>query len=378
MKYYLNNAATSYPKAPGVAEAVADCLMNIPGSANRGGLDEVDVFEQVRIELASLLGISNPNQIALCSNATHALNLAIFGFPFEQGDIVVTTVAEHNSVLRPLFQLEKKGTIKTVFVPTDEMGQIDTEEWEYAVNKYHPKLVVFTHASNVTGAINDAMVLTHIAKAAGAKVILDASQSLGITKVEAEKWGIDMVAFTGHKYLLGPQGTGGLYVSESISLSPYVVGGTGVFSDEDEMPKEMPMHLEAGTPNEPAFAGLHKALLWSKEHPIETKKINELCLYLKVELVRIGACVIMPSGRCTPVISFVIADHTATEIGDILTDNYNILCRWGLHCAPKIHAYLKCEKNGTLRISLSRFTTKKEVDEVIKAMEEIIYGLSGV
>lgn len=367
---YLNNAATSWPKPSAVAEAVSQALYARPGSMHRGGLTSYDVFEDVRYHLAPLLGVSNPGQIALGPNATWGLNLAIFGFPFAPGDTVVTTRAEHNSVLRPLYALEQRGSIRVVYIDTDETGRVPLSRWQEAMNAFHPRLAVFNHASNVTGAVCDAAAMTEASKKVHARVLIDASQTLGLFPLDAEKIGADMAAFTGHKYLLGPQGTGGLWVKEDLTLNPLLNGGTGIKSDMDTMPEEMPLHLEAGTGNEPSFHGLLAALRWSEEHPMEENELQGKLHILRQGLLRAGARVIVPDGPCTPVVSFTIPQETAADTGYILEESYGVLCRTGLHCAPKIFSCLSVPE--TVRFSLSRFTIREEIEYVISAVEDII------
>lgn len=367
---YMNNAATSWPKPDSVARSVSKAIQNPPGSMHRGGLETFDVFSEVRKHLAVLLGISCPEQIALGANATWGLNLALFGFPFEAGDVVVTTKAEHNSVLRPLYELTKQKGIKVICLDTDETGRVPLSLWEETIRQTNPKLAVFVHGSNVTGAVCDAAAMTAAAKANGAKVLIDASQTLGFLPLKAESWGADMVAFTGHKYLLGPQGTGGLMVSKDITLHPHLTGGTGIHSDSDTMPDDMPLHLEAGTGNEPSYHGLLAALQWQSEHPLcledETRKLN----FLKSGLEKAGAKVICPDGLCTPVISFSLPGEKASDVGFILQQSYDIICRTGIHCAPRIFSCLPFDES--IRLSLSRFTTMVEISTVISAVEDII------
>lgn len=366
---YMNNAATSWPKPKCVAAAVGQALRQRPGSANRGGIDDFNVFQEVRKALATLMGITQPEQLALGANSTWGLNLAIQGFSLAPGSVVVTSTAEHNSVLRPLYKLYEAGRIQIVFVAADSYGRIDPLAWQNTCQAYKPALCVFTHASNVTGAVNDAARLTAIAKDCGAVVLLDASQSLGVIPVRAEEWGIDMVAFTGHKYLLGPQGTGGLYVRPELLIEPLLWGGTGIRSDMETMPLEMPIHLEAGTGNEPSYHGLLAALEWAEEHPLNGPKLDMRMEILKHGLADAGADVISPPGPCTPVVSFNIEGKGADEVGYILGESFDIICRSGLHCAPKLFANLGCP--ATVRLSLSRFTTEEEIDEVINAVKEI-------
>ena len=365
-KIYLNNAATSWPKPDCVAGAMAEALENLPGDAGRGGIRDFHIFDQVRKELADLMGIGCPERIALGSNSTWGLNQAVFGFPLEPGDKVLTTKAEHNAVLRPLYRLEKQG-IQVIYLDVDETGRMEPEMWKKALEKYRPRLCALIHASNVTGAVNDAETLTAMAKAAGAAMLLDISQSLGWIPVKLEKWGVDMAAFTGHKYLLGPQGTGGLYVRQGLTLRPYVLGGTGVKSDLREMPEEMPLHLEAGTGNEPSYHGLLAALQWAEENPLDREKTEEILRYLKKGLRDLGCRVIQPEPPVTPVLSFTIPGWHPGEAGDILSGSYDIICRTGLHCSPRIMENLETPE-GTIRLSLSRFTEKADADRVLEAV----------
>ena len=365
-KIYLNNAATSWPKPDCVAGAMAEALENLPGDAGRGGIRDFHIFDQVRKELADLMGIGCPERIALGSNSTWGLNQAVFGFPLEPGDKVLTTKAEHNAVLRPLYRLEKQG-IQVIYLDVDETGRMEPEMWKKALEKYRPRLCALIHASNVTGAVNDAETLTAMAKAAGAAMLLDISQSLGWIPAKLEKWGVDMAAFTGHKYLLGPQGTGGLYVRQGLTLRPYVLGGTGVKSDLREMPEEMPLHLEAGTGNEPSYHGLLAALQWAAENPLKKEKTEEILEYLKEGLETLGCRVIRPKPPVTPVVSFTVPGWHPGEAGDILSGSYDIICRTGLHCSPRIMENLETPE-GTIRLSLSRFTEKADADRVLEAV----------
>jgi cysteine desulfurase/selenocysteine lyase len=367
---YMNNAATGFPKPDCVAEAAAKALRSPPGSMHRGGLETFDVFSSVREYLAPMLGVTNPSRIALGANATWGLNLALFGFPFASEDVVVTTKAEHNSVLRPLYDLTLQKGIKVIYLDTDDTGRVPPDRWEKAVRDYQPRLVVFTHASNVTGAVHDAASMTAIAKKQGAAVLIDAAQTLGWLPLYAEDWGADMVAFTGHKYLLGPQGTGGLWVRDTLCLSPHLTGGTGIHSDSDLMPADMPLHLEAGTGNEPSFHGLLAALRWQKEHPLYLSEQEEKLHYLRLGLQKAGAEVLCPKAPNTPVISFFIPGESPADVGFILQESYDIICRTGIHCAPRIFSCLPWDES--VRLSLSRFTTKDELDAVISAVKDII------
>ena len=366
---YMNNAATSFPKPECVGKAMAETILREPGDGYRGGSDTVCIFDSVRRELTPILGVSEPRQIALGPNATWGLNLGIFGFPLLPGDCVVSTKAEHNSVLRPLHQLSQRG-IRVVLLDTDPTGRIDPDLWAQAMETCRPRLAVFTHASNVTGAVNDAAALTSAAKAFGACVMIDAAQTLGFSSLQAEAWGADMVAFTGHKYLLGPQGTGGLWIRPGLDLQPYLVGGTGIQSDLDAMPEAMPLHLEAGTGNEPSFSGLLAALQWQKEHPADRQAILRKAHNLAEGLRLLGAQVIEPNGERTPVISFQLPGISTEETGYLLRESCQIVCRTGLHCAPRIFSCLGMKQS--VRLSLSRFNTDAEIEEVLQAVEAIL------
>jgi selenocysteine lyase/cysteine desulfurase len=374
---YLNNAATSWPKPSEVAVATARAIERLPGAANRGGIEDFDVMDAVRARLAALMGVKDRSRIGLGANATWGLNLAIFGLKLGAGDHVVTTKAEHNSVLRPLRALDQRG-VRIHYVETDMTGAVSLDSWRATLEKYKPRLAVFTHASNVTGAVNDVASLTSAAHEHDATVLLDLAQTLGWHEVALERGKVDLAAFTGHKYLLGPQGTGGLYVRRGLELEPHLVGGTGIRSDLDIMPDEMPLHLEAGTSNEPAAFGLLAALDWAAENPVSACRatvFSELD-YLRQELMKLGARVINSSASdlfCTPVVSFTFDDVSAHDIGEALLDSYDIIVRTGLHCSPRIFECLGVDPLvGTVRVSLSRFTTHAELETFVEALRDIV------
>jgi len=246
------------------------------------------------------------------------------------------------------------------------------EEYRRILGQDMPRVVAVNHASNVTGAVQPVKELFGLAKECGAITLLDASQSLGLVNVNVQDLQADMVAFTGHKYLLGPVGTGGLYVCPDVQLDPVLIGGTGERSDLKDMPPEMPLRLEPGTPNLPAFAGLAHALRWQREDPADRERLGGLCTRLEQGLQTVGARVITVSGERTPVVSFTVPGWDVEEVGYILQKEFGILCRCGLHCAPLIHPYLGTAPRGTVRFSLSRFTTLDEVECVINAIGRLI------
>lgn len=369
---YINNAATSFPKAPGMGKEVAVFLDKIPRHPGRSGAPDEDILWHCRKELAELIKASDPLQMVLCKNATEALNIAIFGIGLKRGDVVITSAAEHNSVLRPLYLLEKKGIIKMLIIPCDIQGRVIYSQWVEAIDKLSPRLVILNHASNVTGAVNPAATLLQYARAKGCLTLLDASQTLGLVDIDVSHLPVDILAFTGHKYLLGPPGTGGLYVKKGIEIEPAFVGGTGIRSDLKEMPPEMPGKLEPGTPNMPMFAGLLYSLKWQKANPAPLKKMQTLTQTLEQGLIEKGARVTRAGNRRTPIVSFCLPGWDIKEIGYILEKSFNIICRTGLHCAPLIHQYIGTAPEGSIRFSLSRFTTEEEVDYILAVIENLV------
>lgn len=366
---YMNNAATSWPKPPCVAEAMAKSVTEPPGAMHRGGIEHFDVFDEVRKKLAALMGLENPKRIALGPNASWGLNLGIQGFPLKEGDCVLTSISEHNSVLRPLYALRDRRGVELHFATSDENGRIEPESWEELTKKFRPSLSVMTQASNVTGAVSSTKTLAEISRSHGSAVFVDASQSLGLLDVRPEEISADMMAFTGHKYLLGPQGTGGLWVRDGLELSPLLLGGTGIMSELESMPHDMPLRLEAGTGNEPSFHGLLAALTWREENPLDFEALRALLGYMTEGLMELGCRVIAPFGEKTPVLSFNVPGESPEDVGFILEESYDIILRQGLHCAPLIFKALG--EKQSLRVSLSRFTTKHDVDTLLEGISDI-------
>lgn len=370
-RIYLNNAATSWPKAPGLAEVMASSIAAIPGHPGRSGLDIPDPERHCREQLARLFQVADPDRLILAANATHALNMALHGLGLGQGDLVLTSMAEHNAVLRPLHYLEKHCGIRIATIPVDDSGRIRPDAWARALFENRPKLAVMNHASNVTGAINDLPTLAGLAHDAGAIVLVDASQTAGLVDLAPQAWGVDMLAFTGHKYLLGPLGTGGLYLGPNVSLEPVLTGGTGVLGELREMPEEMPFRYEVGTPNSTAFAGLAHAIEWSSANPPDRDGLERRLERLAEGLASAGARLVPWNGSHTPVISFVLPDIPVEDVGEMLELSFGIVCRIGLHCAPLVHQAIGTAGEGTVRLSLSRFTTDDEVEQAIAAIRSI-------
>lgn len=369
---YLNNAATSFPKTPMMGREVASFLERIPRHPGRSGAADEDILSLCRKELAGLINAKDPEQIVLARNATEALNIAIQGVGLKKGDIVVTSAMEHNSVLRPLYHLEKKGLIEIRIIPCDVQGRVIVEKWLETIDRLSPRLVILNHASNVTGAVNNAGKLLNYAMEMGCITLLDTAQTMGLLEIDVTEIGADIVVFTGHKYLLGPTGTGGMYIRKGIEIEPVFVGGTGIRSDLKGMPPEMPGRLEPGTPAIPLFAGLLYSLQWQKKYPVPLKKVEALTKKLEQGLLEQGVRVIKVEKERTPIVTFNLPGWDLKEAGYILEKSFNIHCRIGLHCAPLIHNFIGTAPGGSIRFSLSRFTTEEEAAYTLKVIEELM------
>lgn len=370
---YLNNAATSWPKAPGVAEAVRQALETPAVEPGRGGARGPDPVRVCREGLARLLGVPDPARIVFTASATASLNAALEGLRLAPGSLVVTTAAEHNSVLRPLERLRRKCGVTVEIVPLTPDGELDEEMLDRVVER-GPRLVAITHASNVTGRVYPVARWFAKARAAGALTLLDASQSLGYAGVRPLQLGADLVAFTGHKGLLGPAGTGGLWVSPGLELGHWMVGGTGTRSDLVSHPEEMPARMEAGTPNLPGLAGLAAAVGWLERHGegwrAGARRMEEA---LRGELGALRGVRILGGGgpERAAALSFRIAGWSVEEAGHALEASFGVACRAGLHCAPLIHRWIGSAPEGTIRFSVSGFTTPEDVRAAAAAVREL-------
>jgi selenocysteine lyase/cysteine desulfurase len=369
---YLNNAATSFPKAPGLGEEVRAWIEAVPYHFGRSGSPAIDPLQACREHLARLLGISDSSRLVLTKGATESLNIAIHGLSLD-GQTVLTTAAEHNSVLRPLYLLKKKGKINLCLVPCDAQGRVRRKEWRRQVQERHPALAVLTHASNVTGAVHPVNELFAEVHESGGLTLLDASQTVGLLPIDLKRLGADLMAFSGHKYLLGPAGTGGLYVRPGIELTPLFVGGTGVRSELPDMPPEMPARLEPGTPAVALFAGLTWSLKWQEQNPAALSAMGDLLGQLESGLLGAGARVFRVDGERTPVISFTLPLWDTADVGSILEGSFGIICRSGLHCAPLIHEWLGALPGGTIRLSLSRFTVADDIAKTLDALRRLLH-----
>lgn len=373
---YLDNAATTLKKPPGTAQAMVSALSS-QGNPGRGVNDaSLDASRSVfatRELLADFLGAGHPHQIAFTANSTEALNIAIKGF-LRPGDHVITTQAEHNSVLRPLYQMKRTG-IQVTIIRCDRKGRLDYEALKAAFTR-KTRAVVCTQASNVTGNVFDIRRIAEMAHQRGSILIADGSQTAGTLPVNIEKDGIDIFCFTGHKGLMGPQGTGGLYVRDGIFLDPLLSGGTGVHSFDPDQPPEMPAHLEAGTLNGPGLAGLHASVSFLKETGIESVCQKERTLLSRFMHAVAGIPGVVLYGDTearirAPVQSLNIEGLDAEQISDVLSRTFGIATRAGAHCAPLMHKALGTDHRGTVRFSFSYYTTEEEIDAAADALRQI-------
>ena len=370
---YLDNAATTRPKPPGVAEAVAAAMEGY-GNSGRGTHDEALTASRsiyaVRRKLADLFGAPGAERVAFTPNSTMALNIAISGL-LGPGDHVISTDWEHNSVLRPLYRLRQQGTAVD-FVPADRRGRLDYGAFSRLLRP-NTRAVVCTHASNLTGNLVDIGRVGGFCRAHGLLFILDASQTAGVFPIDMEKQHIDVVCFTGHKSLLGPQGTGGLCVREGVEIRPFAVGGTGVQSFSETQPSEYPTRLEAGTLNSHGLAGLDAALDFLEQTGLETIRAHETALARRFyEKVRVLPGVRVygdwTAAEHAPIVALNIADLDSSAVSDELAERFGIATRPGAHCAPRLHRALGTEDQGAVRFSWSYFNTKAETDAAAEAV----------
>lgn len=381
---YFDQAASTFPKPPEVAEAVYEAITTYSANPGRGShalaRKAATIVDETRSHLASFLGCSDPKQVLFCSSATHAINLALKGFPFESGDHVIATSFEHNAVRRPLEAVrEEKGIEVTYINPLAGNPQVELGK---AING-HTKLLVLTHASNLTGQIFPLDELVDCAKENGINVLLDASQTAGILPINMQEQSIDMVAVAGHKGLLGPQGIGALLVEGNIELTPQVQGGTGYNSHSIEQPDIWPEKFESGTLNIPGIAGLKAAIQALEDLGLE-EVVSRETLLVKHCLTGLneieGITVYGPKSLedRLGVIAFNVDGISSQEIALILDQHYQIAVRAGIHCTPLSHEVIgTISIGGAVRVSFSIYNTKEEVDTFLQAMKEIVEGLQG-
>ena len=374
---YLDNAATTYPKPQKVYDSILDCMTNYcanPGRAGhkmamRAGREIYDARENI----AKLFNIDNPMTIVFTHNATDSLNLAIKG-SVKKGDHIITTSMEHNSVIRPIKALEDKGIENTV-VMCDKEGFLNIDDIEKAI-KPNTKLIVTTHASNVCGTLIDIKGVGEIAKKHSILYLVDASQTAGVYDINLKELNIDMLAAPGHKCLLGPQGTGILYIREGLKIDILKEGGTGSQSEDLFQPELFPDKYESGTHNTPGIAGLNEGVKFILEEGMDKirKHEEELCKYMLEKLEEVpNICIYGPkdSEKRAAVISINIENIDSGEITFLLDSEYDIATRSGIHCSPLAHQSLGTLEQGAVRFSFGYFNTKEEIDRAIEALKEI-------
>lgn len=372
---YLDNAATTMKKPQCVIDAVVAAMSHM-GNAGRGAtsaaLDASRVIYDTREKLSDLFNLQNPSRVAFTCNSTESLNTAIKGI-LSSGDHAITTALEHNSVLRPLYDLQAKG-MELSIVDCDENGNIDYNDFEKLI-KENTKAIVCTHASNLVGNVLDVKKIGSIAKKHNLIFIVDASQSAGVFPIDMQDMNIDILCFTGHKGLLGPQGTGGICVREGIDVRPLKVGGSGVNTFSKEQPLEMPTHLEAGTLNGHAIAGLNAALDYLKEEGIDNiqKREEELMFRFYNGIKDIKDIKIFGNfeNKRAAIVTFNVGDIDSAAFSDELSFAYDISTRAGAHCAPLMHKAMNTVEQGAVRFSFSHYNTEEEIDTAIKAVKEI-------
>ena len=373
---YLDNAATTLHKPPQVAEAVCRALGTLGNSArgaHSGAMDASRTVYAAREKLAALLGCRRSDHVVFTANVTQALNIALYGL-LRPGDRAVATDWSHNSSLRPLYRLRREGGVALDFVPADRRGRLDAAAFDALITP-GTKLVMLTHASNLTGDLLDVSRVAALAHERGALVVLDAAQTAGARTVDMEALGADVLCFTGHKGLYGPQGTGGLCVREGVDIRPLLVGGTGVQTYSPAQPEQYPTRLEAGTLNAHGIAGLSAAVDWLNETGVEAVRAREAALTRRFyEGIRAipGVTVYGDfSADRAPIVALNLRDVGSGEVADALAQDYGIATRAGAHCAPRLHEALGTKEQGAVRFSFSYFNTPAEIDAAVAALREL-------
>ncbi|WP_418539029.1 aminotransferase class V-fold PLP-dependent enzyme [Massilistercora timonensis] len=373
---YLDNAATTMHKPKEVIDAVVEAMTSL-GNAGRGAneasLSAARIIYDAREKLCRFFNGEDPRQIVFTSNSTESLNIAIKGL-LEPGDHVITTMLEHNSVLRPLYEMEKKGVALTI-IKADKRGRFSLEEMEAAIRP-ETKMIVCTNGSNLTGNYVDIGKVGEMAHRHDVLFVVDASQTAGVFPIDVRNMQVDVLCFTGHKGLLGPQGTGGMYVREGLAIRPLKSGGSGVQTYSKTHPREMPTALEAGTLNGHGIAGLRAGVEYIENTGLDTIRAREQELMWRFyEGVKEIPGVTVYGGfdsreRCA-IVSLNIGDYDSSEVSDALLTEYGISTRPGGHCAPLMHEALGTVEQGAVRFSFAHSNTEEEVDIAINAVREL-------
>ena len=377
---YLDNSATTFPKPDEVYDFMCTFYRQHGVNPGRSGFDAAIETEEIIFNTRKLLtnlfhGGGDPNRLTFSYNATDSLNIILQGLA-EKGDHVVTTNLEHNSVLRPLYCMQQQGIIDVAYVPFDKAGYVSPDDIKKAI-KPNTKFVVCTHCSNVLGTIQPLAEIGKICKDRGVLFVVDGSQGAGTVNVDMAASNIDVYIFTGHKCLMGPTGIGGSYVREGVNIRHTRYGGTGVRSAYLAHLEEYPYRLEAGTLNLVGIAGLNAGVRWILEKGIENLHHQEMVLWneLRLALQNIeGVTTYCATGieNQNPVLNINIQGFEAADVGTILDVDYDIACRTGLQCAPKVHEQIgTIDKHGTVRLSIGAFNTKQDIDAAVDAIKDI-------
>ncbi|MCE7790984.1 aminotransferase class V-fold PLP-dependent enzyme [Salipaludibacillus sp. CUR1] len=382
---YFDQAASSFPKPPEVGQAVSEAILRYGANPGRSGhklaRQANSIIETTRRKLNKMFHSHSPDRVVFSNNATSALNQAIEGLTLKRGDHVLATVFEHNSVRRPLERLKREKGVTVDYLQAD--GQASPGKWADVVKRHltdRTKLVIVTHGSNVTGEIIPVKEIGDLVADHPALYCVDASQTAGVLEIDMKEMGIDLLAFPGHKGLLGPQGTGVLMVANNVSLRPVHVGGTGSASELPAQPDIWPAGWESGTLNTPGIAGLLKGLEAVEKYGLDYihSHEKELASYCIKELEAIEGVKIVGPGaeeERLGVVSFYIKGVDSNEAAIILDEHYNIAVRAGLHCAPLTHKIYKTADSGLIRASFGIYNTFEEVDTFTDAIKEIKEGL---
>jgi cysteine desulfurase family protein len=377
---YLDNAATSWPKPPEVIKAMADVMEHAGGNPGRSGhrmsIKAAEVVYDVREAVARFFSCADPMRVIFTSNATHALNLAIYGL-LKPGDRVVTVSMAHNASMRPLRDLENSGVIVEV-VPCEQDGSLDVKKLAPYL-KRKTRLVIVVHASNITGTILPMKEVAAATHKAGALLLVDAAQTAGVLPIEIKAMGIDLLAFTGHKGLLGPTGIGGLVIGDRVDvaqLKPLIRGGTGSQSEMEIQPEHLPDKYESGTINTVGIAGLGAGIKWVQQKGIEAvrekeKKLTRTLIegLSDIKGIKVYGC--RNHEKSVAIVSFTVKEKHVSEIGFKLDEEYGVLSRVGLHCAPSAHRTIGSFPEGTVRLAPGVFTEMKDIMTALKAIDRV-------
>ena len=373
---YMDNAATTMHKPQEVIDAVVMAMSSM-GNAGRGvneaSLSASRIIYDTREKLCRLFGAEDPRQIVFTPNSTESLNIAIKGI-LNPGDHVIATMLEHNSVLRPLYEMEKKG-VRLTIVKSDQNGRFHLKDIEDAIAE-DTKMIVCTNGSNLTGNYVDPKPVGTLARERGIVFVVDASQTAGVFPIDVQKMKIDVLCFTGHKGMLAPQGTGGMYVRKGLVIRPLKSGGSGVQTYSKTHPIEMPTALEAGTLNGHGIAGLHAAVEYLEKTGVDNIRAREQDLMWRFyegvkDIPGVKVYGDFSSKNRCPIVTLNIGDYDSSEVSDELLTEYGISTRAGGHCAPLMHEALGTVEQGAVRFSFSHYNTEEEVDTAIEAIREL-------